>query len=1471
MLLSLLLLFIILLIVFSIPSVQTFVAGKITDSLKESKDVDISIGRVGITYSGKLKLNDVLILDHHQDTLIFSQQVKTSATSLRSIYNNNPTLGATTAKDLYMNMKVYEGEERDNLNIFLNKLKSKKQQESTPFVLAISRLEVVNGKFNYINQNLNDPEVVRLDNLFILASGLLVEDSDVYVDIEKLSGFENRGIRVTHLSMDFTYTSEEMVLEELQVETPDSRIDSDIRFDITNGFAGFINTVPVEATFRPSTISTNDLQPFYDKFGKDQKINFSTNLDGILNDLLLYDIKMTGLDRTRLEGELQIRNSLGTDEDEFSLDGIITNLSTNYYDLVNLLPGLLQGKLPRELRELGNVQLEGDIFISENSLVTDAVLFSQLGAANIDLEMNGFGEGVITSYDGRLVARNFNVGRLANIRDLGTTSLNVTFDGRGFTTETLNTQVRGSISRLVYNGYTYNNLKLRGTLKAPLFNGNVISLDPNLRMEFNGLADFSAETNIYDFEASVAHADLAALNLVQRDSISTFQGDVIMNMEGTNLNNFEGEIYLLNTSYKNENDTYMFKDLEVTSDFDGPVRTIEVHSPDVINGTIEGIFDITEVPALIENAVGSLYTNYRPNKITTDQYLNFDFDIYNKIVEVFYPEIALAPNTFIRGSVESDESEFRLAFRSPQIEAFNNLFDKVNIQVDNSNPLFNTFIEIDSVATNFYNIKDFNLINVTLNDTLFMRSEFKGGPKSNDEFNLNLYHTINDDNQSVIGLQPSDLKFKESVWHLNEEGNKSNRIIFSNGFNNVRIDSLVLSHENEEIRLSGEMRDSTYKDFRMEFDNVDLYKITPEFASLEMEGIVNGSLNLLQQEGAYYPNTSLTVRDLIINDQMLGVLNLDVMGNRDLSLYNVNTTLRNAGLESLSAIGEILVEGDSPEIDLEVDLKNFNLAAFSPLGKDVIENIRGLVSGEADVTGNYKNPDIEGRLFLDEAGLSIPYLEVDYAFEEGAVVNLNQQQFNFDEITITDTEYNTTGVLDGTISHRNFSDWVLGLNISTNRLLVLDTDYDEEALYYGTAFIGGNAAIYGPTSELVIDVVGATRRGTVFKIPISDSESVGDNSFIHFLSPEEKAARLAGEELEFQDVKGLELNFDLDVTDDALVELDIDGSILRGRGAGTLLIEINTLGKFNMWGDFIANTGEYIFNYGALQKRFEVRPGGSINWNGNPALADLNISAVYEAHANPAIVLDNPGVSRRIPVDVVINLEGELLQPDISFDLEYPNVASAVRSELEYKIETSTNTEIQAFSLITLGQFYTENVLTGSPGSIWAGNLFESASGFFNNLLSDDSGTFQVGLNYEQGIRTPEQSMADRFGVTLSTQISERVLINGQVGVPVGGVTETVIVGNLEIEFLLNEEGNLRATIFNRENNIQYLGEELGFTQGVGLSYQVDFDTFKELLRKIVDREVTSTAAIREEEEDGQVEKKSLAPDYIRFPGADDF
>ncbi|MDT0677350.1 translocation/assembly module TamB domain-containing protein [Autumnicola musiva] len=1463
---ALLLFFILLLIVFSIPTVQTSVAERLTNSLRKNNNIDINVDSVSLSYFGDIKVNGVYVKDHHEDTLLYAREVSTSILGIRNLINNKPDFGNTIIESLKLKMKRYEGESRDNLSLLISKLKKNPTgKPPSPFELRVGDVQILNSHYSYRDENLDTENVLLMDNLNIYAENLLVDGELITVDITSLRAEERRGITVSDMNTEFTYTPNHMELQNLLLKTPESTVQGDLNFDYTREqFSDFENKVQLNAAFRESTISSTDLQVFFDGFGTGELINFNTQMTGTLNDFYLENLELEGMDRSAVYGNLEVQGAFSQEAEDFQISGNFEEFNSNYYDLVNLLPGPLQGNLPENIRDFGSIRMSGEAVLTANSLVADILINTQLGFADADFVLRHFDNSNAATYKGKLIFKDFNVGRLVDNENLGKTSFNLDVDGKGFQKENINAQLRGAISKINFNNYTYKNIRIIGNLRNPVFNGNLVSNDPNLKMEFNGLVDVSEDINVYDFEAGVGYANLSALNFISRDSTSIFKGDVIMNMKGTNIDNAFGNILLLNTSYRNQNDLYYFDDFSIVSSFEGNVRTIAINSPDVISGQVEGIFQLREVESLFLNSLGSIYTNYEPRTITTNQYMEFNFDIYNKIVEVFYPEITLAPNTFVRGRVESDESEFRVAFRSPKIEAFENMFEEVNLQVDNTNPIYNTYFEADSVATDLYNFSEFSFINVTQRDTLFIRSEFQGGQNNADVFNINLFHTINEENQSVVGVQRSDLKFKNNVWYLNEESNKSNKIVIEDDFRNIVIDSLVMSHENEEIRLSGVMRDTTYKDFNMEFDNVDLGKITPSLEKLQLAGRVNGKLDLVQENNAYYPNTSLRIDSLDINNNLLGNLNIDVEGNENLTNYAINAHLKNKGFESLNAVGNINVSGAQPTIDLNLDLEKLDMAAFSPLGGEAISNIRGRATGTAKVAGNYKNPEFSGQLVLEDAGLSIPYLEVDYRFQDAAEVNLTEQQFNFNNIRITDTEFNTSGRLNGNISHRNFSEWFLNLDITTDRLLVLNTDAEEDALYYGTAFISGDASIEGSTDQLVMEVNATTERGTVFKIPLNDTESVGDNSYIHFLSPEEKAAKMAGQEIIIPEVKGIEMVFDLNVTNEAEVEVVVDktsGSTLRGRGAGNLLLEINTNGKFNMWGDFIVYEGVYNFKYaGLVQKVFRVRSGGSINWDGNPVQAELDVSAVYQLDANPSVLLENPSVNRKIPVEVVINLQGQIVQPDIGFDIDFPSASSVVRSELEYRIDDRASKELQALFLVTQGAFYSE---FGLRQNAITGTLAERASSIVNDIFADEDGKFQVGVNYVQGDRTPDQQTVDRFGLTLSTQISDRVLINGQVGVPIGGVTESLIIGNVEIDFLLNEDGSLRAKVFNRENNIQFIGEEIGFTQGIGLAYSVDFDTFKELIRKIADKEL---AKAKKEEEQEQATEESLAPDYITFP-----
>ena len=113
----------------------------------------------------------------------------------------------------------------------------------------------------------------------------------------------------------------------------------------------------------------------------------------------------------------------------------------------------------------------------------------------------------------------------------------------------------------------------------------------------------------------------------------------------------------------------------------------------------------------------------------------------------------------------------------------------------------------------------------------------------------------------------------------------------------------------------------------------------------------------------------------------------------------------------------------------------------------------------------------------------------------------------------------------------------------------------------------------------------------------------------------------------------------------------------------------------------------------------------------------------------------------------------------------------------------------------------------------------------------------------------------------MSTKVSDRISINGKLGVPVGGINQSAVVGDVEILYRVNEDGTLNLHVFNKENDITYIGQGIGYTQGIGINYQVDFTTFKQLLHKIFKNQKIELVNKPEK----IVDDSNLLPDYINF------
>ena len=248
---------------------------------------------------------------------------------------------------------------------------------------------------------------------------------------------------------------------------------------------------------------------------------------------------------------------------------------------------------------------------------------------------------------------------------------------------------------------------------------------------------------------------------------------------------------------------------------------------------------------------------------------------------------------------------------------------------------------------------------------------------------------------------------------------------------------------------------------------------------------------------------------------------------------------------------------------------------------------------------------------------------------------------------------------------------------------------------------------------------------------------------------------------------------------------------------------------------------------------------------------------MYKTRANPSVLLDNP-INQSIPIELSISLVGQLEQPSPEFSFNFPSLTSNVKSELEYRLSSKEDRDNQALMLLVTGGFS-----NGFRGVSINGTISERLRGIANSIFgTDPNGNFIVGLDVELGENNVDFQTDNRVGLTLQTKLTDRILVNGKVGVPFGAETQTVIAGDVQIDLLLNQDGTLRATVFNRENSIRNFGEEIGYTQGIGVSYNVEFDTFKELLQIIFTGKNKKTNPSPKYNER---QLKNYSPEFVKF------
>ena len=261
-------------IILSLPVVQTRFAKYAASSINKEFGTNINIEKLRVSLiSWDTALKGVYIEDFRKDTLFYINDLSTSVLSVKNMMDGKMEFGDIAIDKLDFKLKTYKDSVGTNLEVFIDKLDDGKPRKpgTPPFYFSSSNVKIVNSHFRLIDENQEKEKVLDFKNLNISGNDFQILGPEVDVDIKAMNFSSSKGINVNNLTTNFKYTKQQMRFDSLGIQTPESELIGNLIFDYERSdFQDFFNKVKVNAQFEQSTVSFDEINMLYDRFGKDK-------------------------------------------------------------------------------------------------------------------------------------------------------------------------------------------------------------------------------------------------------------------------------------------------------------------------------------------------------------------------------------------------------------------------------------------------------------------------------------------------------------------------------------------------------------------------------------------------------------------------------------------------------------------------------------------------------------------------------------------------------------------------------------------------------------------------------------------------------------------------------------------------------------------------------------------------------------------------------------------------------------------------------------------------------------------------------------------------------------------------------------------------------------------------------------------------------------------------------------------------
>lgn len=1049
-------------------------------------------------------------------------------------------------------------------------------------------------------------------------------------------------------------------------------------------------------------------------------------------------------------------------------------------------------------------------------------------------------------------ADNINLGEFTGNAGFGRASLGIDGSGRYDGPGSYSSDFIVKITYIEYKNYKYDDIDLKLALSDRIYNMSFDVADSNA--DISGEISHRLSDRRTTARVSVDSINLATTGFAGKDSISVVSARLTADVTGKDIDRMRGTVTFDTISVLNSRALTVIDRAELNiRDVPESGNLLTSFESDVLNFTIDGKYRFSTMAAslagIIKPTFPSLYERLtsRNRKLGTRH--NDSFELTASVSENALADSLLGIPARVGGTISlytriDDESgNDVIKINIPEFQYDEHLITDYALAMENRDSLMlkmEGWYESDKLYRTHLSTGISGNGDRAGGRITWRRDEpgdFDGELLTAVTFGP--YNRNNGRMRLKLDIDRAEITVDNRDWHIDRS-----QIVSDSG--RYDIHNLKLYHGSQRLMADGSISADTARNFAFSLDGFEMARVMELLhrEDMEISGMVSGSIQARALLDKPIVSGYVHAGDLSLMGTEMNRLDLTANWNDLTGMVELNADIINADTCQSYITGVFSPQKDSLDINLKAErLSLYFLNSFLP--KKVFRELRTYATTDLRIFGRMKELDLEGTALLEESFIDVAASNTRYFLPRGNIV-LTPGLMQFDRLTAYD-QMGNDGYIDLVIRHKNLHDYSVDLDVQTDGLQAYDLPQDDKSSKIsGRVFIAGNPKIRTSPTRASITGNCSTAPGSWLKLDLTKNNAT-TYSFLTIQDP--TAPPTAEVVVKAEDTgsrkkkKKKETPFDMvlnvSVNNNAKVAAALNNVNCTALGHGDIQLRFNKQNGFTGTGIFDIDFGNCILSLQQLlRKEFSLLEDSRIIFNGEMSRTSMDIHACHMVNSVSMYDLDASAKSSssRVRARCLLDVSGTASNPVLSFNVDLPQGSAEERQMVANVMTTDEERNMQFIYLLTIGKFYTydySNATRDNSNTAAMQSLINSTiNGQINNILSQviNSEYFSLSSNVNAGYLSadPTSYVNDTFeGILEAHLFDNRLILNGNFGYQKNNLYQTSsIIGDFEVKWLVLPKAGISLLGYNRNNQRYFTNTTLN-TQGIGIAYENEFNSFR--------------------------------------------